>query len=82
MKNGAVLVEVRSPKEFAGGSAPRSTINIPLKELELRLHEIPMTSPVVLGCASGSRSRMAELLLMKNGYPQLHNAGSGTTPVS
>jgi len=75
MKNGAVLIDVRSPGEFAGGSAP-GTINIPLQDLQRRLHEIPKTSPVVLCCASGTRSAMAKMLLMKNGYTQVHNAGS------
>ena len=76
-KNGAVFVDVRSPGEFATGNAP-GTINIPLGELGGRLSEIPKTSPVVLCCASGTRSGMAKLLLKKNGYSQVHNIGTWT----
>ena len=74
-KNGAIFVDVRSAGEFASGNAP-GTINIPLPELGSRLGEIPKSSPVVLCCASGTRSGMAKLLLKKNGYPNVHNIGT------
>ncbi|HPW82984.1 MAG TPA: rhodanese-like domain-containing protein, partial [Rhodoferax sp.] len=65
----------RSPGEFASGNAP-GTINIPLSELGSRLGEIPSSSPVVVCCASGTRSGMAKLLLKKNGYTRVHNIGT------
>ena len=74
-KSGATFVDVRSAGEFASGNAP-GTINIPLQELGSRLSEIPKSLPVVLCCASGTRSGMAKLLLKKNGYPQVHNIGT------
>ena len=74
-KNGATFVDVRSPGEFASGNAP-GTINIPLQELGSRLGEISRFSPVVLCCASGTRSGMAKLLLKKNGYQQVYNIGT------
>jgi rhodanese-related sulfurtransferase len=74
-KDGATFVDVRSAAEFAGGSAP-GTINIPLQELGGRLSEIPKSSPVVLCCASGTRSGMAKLVLTKNGYKEVHNIGT------
>ncbi len=73
--DGAVLVDVRSAAEFAVGSAP-GTVNIPLAELGGRLAEIPRTVPVVLCCASGTRSGMARLQLLKNGYRRVYNVGS------
>lgn len=76
-KNGATLVDVRSPAEFAQGNAP-GTINIPLQELGSRLNEIPKSSPVVVCCASGTRSGMAKLKLKKNGYAEVHNIGAWT----
>lgn len=76
LKNdGAVFVDVRSVGEFAHGSAP-GTINIPLQELGGRLSEIPKSSPVVLCCASGTRSGMAKLLLKKHGYQRVYNIGT------
>lgn len=74
-KNGAILVDVRSPEEFANGNAP-GTINIPLSELGSRLGEIPKSSPIVLCCASGTRSGMAILYLRKNGYRNVYNVGT------
>ena len=74
-KNGALFIDVRSAGEFASGSAP-GTVNIPLPELGSRLGEIPKSSPVVVCCASGTRSGMAKLLLKKNGYQNVHNVGT------
>lgn len=72
---GATFVDVRSASEFAHGNAP-GTINIPLQELGSRLGEIPKSAPVVLCCASGTRSGMAKLLLKKNGYRTVYNIGT------
>lgn len=74
-KNGATFVDVRSAGEFAHANAP-GTINIPLQQLGSRLGEIPKSAPVVLCCASGSRSGMAKLLLKKNGYAEVYNIGA------
>ena len=72
---GATLVDVRSVGEFAHANAA-GTLNIPLSELGHRLSEIPKDKPVVVCCASGSRSGMAKLLLLKNGYRNVHNIGN------
>ena len=74
-RNGATFVDVRSAGEFANANAP-GTINIPLNELGNRLREIPKSSPVVLCCASGTRSGMAKLLLKSKGYRKVHNIGT------
>ena len=74
-KEGALLVDVRSAAEFAGASAP-GTVNIPLQELGSRLAEIPKSTPVVLCCASGTRSGMAKMVLKKNGYQRVYNIGT------
>ena len=74
-KNGAIFVDVRSAEEFANGNAP-GTINIPLQELGSRLGEIPKSAPVVLCCASGTRSGMAKLMLKRKGYQNVHNIGT------
>lgn len=74
-KSGAILIDVRSAGEFASANAP-GTINIPLQELGRRLGEIPKSAPVVVCCASGTRSGMAKLMLKKNGYQNVHNIGT------
>lgn len=73
-KRGAILVDVRSAAEFANGNAP-GTINIPLPELGSRLGEIPKSVPVVLCCASGTRSGMAKMMMKVKGYRNVHNIG-------
>lgn len=40
-----------------------------------RLQEIPDSVPVVLCCASGTRSALAKLMLKKRGYKQVYTAG-------
>jgi rhodanese-related sulfurtransferase len=74
-KKGALFVDVRSAGEFSHANAP-ATINIPLQELAKRLGEIPKSAPVVLCCASGTRSGMAKMLLKKNGYREVYNIGT------
>jgi phage shock protein E len=74
-KEGAMLVDVRSVAEFSSANAP-GTVNIPLQELGSRLAEIPKSAPVVLCCASGTRSGMAKMMLKKNGYPRVYNIGT------
>ena len=75
MQQGATLLDVRSVAEFASANAP-GTVNIPLQELGARLDEIPRNAPVVVGCASGTRSGMAKMLLKKKGFAQVHNIGA------
>ena len=74
-KEGAMLLDVRSAAEFASANAP-GTINIPLQELGRRLAEIPKSAPVVLCCASGTRSGLAKMMLKKNGYQRVYNIGT------
>ena len=58
LQAGATVVDVRSQAEFRGG-AYRGAINVPLGELSAKLGRIPKDRPVVVYCASGSRSAMA-----------------------
>lgn len=74
LAQGAVLVDVRTAAEFAAAHAP-GTLNIPLQELGARLAELPRDKPVVLACASGTRSGMARMMLRGKGYAQVHNIG-------
>jgi phage shock protein E len=74
-QQGAAFVDVRSVAEFSAGNAPNCS-NIPLSELKTRLSEIPKGVPVVLCCASGTRSGMATAVLRSNGFSNVYNAGS------
>jgi rhodanese-related sulfurtransferase len=74
-QRGAAFIDVRTPAEFASASAPGS-INIPLQELSQRVGEVSSSAPVVVACASGSRSAMARRLLKRKGYPEVYNIGN------
>ena len=78
MARGAQVVDVRSPAEFRGGHVPGSK-NIPLDQIQTRSKELDRQKPVVLCCASGSRSAMAVSLLKRQGFTDVHNAGPWTT---
>jgi phage shock protein E len=74
LKAGATILDVRSEAEFRGGTY-RGAINVPLQILSSKLDRIPRDRPVVVFCASGSRSAMAARLLRKAGYADVSNAG-------
>jgi phage shock protein E len=72
---GARVVDVRTPDEFAGGAYPKAR-NIPLQALASRMRELePRDRPVVVYCASGARSAMAARALKMSGFATVVNAG-------
>ena len=72
MKNGAIIVDVRSPQEFRSGHAKKSK-NIPLPELKTKIKTLK-DKEVVLVCKSGARAGMAKSTLKKEGIIA-HNLG-------
>lgn len=73
---GALLVDVRTPEEFASGHL-EGAINIPVHELTARLASLgPKSQPVVLYCRSGARSSRAQAALRKLGYEAVYNLGA------
>ena len=82
ISQGARVVDVRSPMEFAGGQFP-GAINIPLQELQARLPELgAREEPIVVYCASGSRSSMARMFLNQAGYRDVINGGGISSMMS
>ena len=75
MKQGGQIVDVRSESEFAFAHK-NGSINIPLGLLKKRMKELDNTKPIILCCASGSRSSLAKRILMANGFKDVHNAGT------
>lgn len=64
---GATLLDVRTPDEFRDGHLEGAR-NIPVAELDGRIGEVPRGRPVVVYCASGSRSARATSVLRGAGY--------------
>lgn len=71
---GAQVVDVRTRAEFASGHAGGS-LNIPLDQLESKLGELDRARPVLVCCATGSRSAFAKSILQSAGFSDVHNAG-------
>jgi len=72
----ALIVDVRTPEEFADGHYP-GAINIPHETILDGLNQLGVTqeTQVILYCRSGNRSGQAELALKSNGFSQAINAG-------
>ncbi|RMH57860.1 MAG: rhodanese-like domain-containing protein [Deinococcus-Thermus bacterium] len=64
-KRGALLLDVRSPEEYALGHIPGSR-NLPLERLLEHLGEL--RSPIVTLCATGSRAGLAAEVLAYEGF--------------
>ncbi len=67
LEEGAVLVDVRETAEWKSGHAPRAK-HIPLGRLGNEARRLPKDSPIVVVCASGSRSRSGAAQLRSVGY--------------
>lgn len=75
LEQGAILLDVRTPGEFAQGHA-KGAKNIPLQSLQQQIDKLKKQGkPVIAYCRSGNRSGMAANLLNQNGI-EAYNAGS------
>ncbi|MEM8606640.1 MAG: rhodanese-like domain-containing protein [Myxococcota bacterium] len=75
VREGAVLVDVRSNEEYDGGHLD-GALNIPIRELGDRMTEVGGTDrEVVVYCASGTRSAIAKQMLESEGYEHVHDLG-------
>lgn len=67
---GAVLLDVRTPEEFARGHI-EGALNIPVQVLAARCGELPDGAAIVVHCKSGVRSAAACQLLRARGHDVL-----------
>ena len=65
-----VVLDVRSPEEFAAGHVP-GALNIPFDQVAQRFAEVPQDKDVVLYCRSGRRAGIAAEALAAQGYTRL-----------
>lgn len=75
VKGGAFLVDVRSPGEFAMGSA-KGAVNIPLDTVANNLAKFKGKENIVVFCRSGNRSGQAKFILEQNGFKNVTNGGT------
>ncbi len=73
----AVIIDVRSEEEYEAGHLPRS-ISIPLGDLPLRAERaLPnRDAKIFVYCGNGFQSKIASLVLIKMGYPNVMDLGS------
>lgn len=75
IKDGAVVLDVRTPGEYAGGHI-KGSVNISVDQLANNLHKLKdKNKPVITCCASGIRSATAKSILQSNGFKEVHNGG-------
>ena len=76
IRNGAVIIDVRTPHEYDNGKVPGS-INIPVDRIAANIERIKaMRKPVVIVCESGMRSNTARNILRSAGMQNVHTGGS------
>lgn len=77
IKDGALLVDVRSPGEFASGSVA-GAVNIPLDSIQSHLVKFKNKKNIIVFCRSGARSGQAKSILARNGIQNVFNGGTWT----
>ncbi|HEY0978934.1 MAG TPA: rhodanese-like domain-containing protein [Flavobacteriales bacterium] len=73
LQQGATILDVRTPAEFAQGHV-KGALNIPLDRLQRSTADVPKGRPVITCCRSGARSGMAEGILRRQGF-EAYNGG-------
>jgi rhodanese-related sulfurtransferase len=72
----AVVVDVREPNEIAEVRV-EGTVRIPFSEIGTRFEELPRDRPLLIMCASGSRSAAVTNHLLQNGWTDVANVAGG-----
>ena len=76
VETGAMLVDVRTPAEFASGSA-KGAVNIPLSSLASQASRLK-GKKVVVFCRSGARSAQAKSILQQQGISVINGGSLGS----
>lgn len=74
IKDGAVLVDVRNPDEFAAGSVT-GAINIPVDRIQQQASKLEKNDTIIVFCRTGNRSAQAKRLLEQKGFKKVINGG-------
>jgi len=72
---GAFLVDVRSPGEFAEGHV-KGSVNIPLDRVTMELAKFKDKKNIIVFCRSGNRSGQAKSILEQQGITNVTNGGT------
>jgi rhodanese-related sulfurtransferase len=72
----AYLLDVREPDEWAAGHAP-GAFHLPMREIPMRMGEVPADREVVVVCRVGARSAQVVAYLMQQGWDRVANLDGG-----
>ncbi|MBX2920475.1 MAG: rhodanese-like domain-containing protein [Ferruginibacter sp.] len=75
IEEGAFLVDVRTPGEFAGGHV-KGSVNIPLDKVSSQIAKFKNKKNIIVFCQSGGRSAQAKNILQQYGITDVTNGGS------
>lgn len=78
IEKGAILVDVRSPQEFAEGHL-ENAISLPEYEMNQKVKDIlpDKLQVIIVYCSTGHRSQKAQKELEKLGYQKVYNLCKG-----
>jgi rhodanese-related sulfurtransferase len=75
-QQGALVLDVREPFEFAEGHVAGSLL-VPLNTIAARVGDFPKDEPIYIFCRSGNRSLQAAQQLVDAGYTDVRNVEGG-----
>lgn len=73
-----LLVDVREPDELQAVRVA-GAVHLPMSSFAERHAELPQDRPLLVMCASGSRSAAATAFLLRNGWTDVQNVAGGIT---
>ncbi len=77
-KNGAQLIDVRTPREFSNGFIEGAkNIDYNGDSFEKQMKKLDKTKPVLVYCAAGGRSENAAELLQEWGFNEVYDLEGG-----
>jgi rhodanese-related sulfurtransferase len=73
-----VVIDVSTKEEFSA-SHIKTSLSVPLEELEARLQAVAKNKsvPLIMVCDSGVRSKRAQAVAQKLGYEKVHSLQGG-----
>lgn len=75
-KKGAVIIDVRTNKEYGQGHVP-GAVHVPLADVGTKVKKLKKDKEIVVYCQSGNRSIWAIKRLIGMGYTHLYNLKGG-----
>jgi rhodanese-related sulfurtransferase len=72
----AIVIDVRSPEEFAKGSLPHAR-NVPAEKINDKSKELKKDRPLIIVCATGSSAGKVAAQLRASGYNDVYVLGGG-----